>query len=179
MLAFLDMDGVIADFVSGACKVHGRPNPYDDPKNHGVWEIDSLWGMTAREFWAPCNNNPDFWDNLEKTEDSDRIVCSVMRKFGEDNVAILTAPSLDPQCVPGKRRWIKKYFPEFTDRIIYTGAKKFLAGPDRVLIDDRSSNVENFRKAGGKAVLVPRLWNDAHNLHQLAAQRVNLLLENL
>jgi hypothetical protein len=48
--------------------------------------------------------------------------------------------------------------------MIFTAAKKFLAGPDRLLIDDRDRNVEEFVAGGGHAILLPRLHNADHRL---------------
>lgn len=160
--AYLDMDGVLANFIDGVCNAHGRPSPYLDPANHGKSEIDHIWGMTATEFWAPVNNSPEFWDGLQRMPDADDIVASVIRAFGEENIAILTAPSMDPQCVPGKRRWMRKYYPMFSQRMIFGSAKDFLAGPHRFLIDDRDKNLEDFERHGGHSICVPRLWNNAH-----------------
>lgn len=179
MFAFLDMDGVIADFVGGVCAAHGKSSPYEDLNNHGVWDMESLWGMSAREFWAPCNNNPEFWDSLSKTHDADLIVETVVSRFGVDNVAILTSPSMDPQCVPGKRRWIRRRYPYLEKQMLFGSAKHFLAGPKRVLIDDRSKNIDDFEKAGGSVVCVPRLWNDLHPLAAQAADYVKMSLSRV
>lgn len=46
---------------------------------------------------------------------------------------------------------------DFTDYIM-TARKELLAGADAILIDDRLENVEEFRKAGGEAVLFPSRW---------------------
>ena len=53
MFCFLDMDGVIADFVGGICHAHNRPYPYDEPAALGVWDIEKLWSMSAAEFCSP------------------------------------------------------------------------------------------------------------------------------
>lgn len=155
---FLDMDGVLADFLGSVARLHGRQLPYDRPESRGVWNTEKLWGITAEEFWAPCDG-PTFWDDLEKTEEADKLVSAVCQQFGEDNVAFLTAPSQSPHCVPGKRRWIERYYPRLKKNIIYGSAKKFLAAPNRLLIDDRDENVDNYISAGGPAILMPRMWN--------------------
>jgi len=161
VICFLDMDGVLADFLGGCCRAHNRPSPYTDPKSFGIFELETLFGISGSKFWEPCNG-ASFWDDLDKMPDADDIVRLATSVFGVQNIAILTAPSMSSYCVPGKRRWIKRQFPQFSDQMIFTGAKRFLAGPDRVLIDDRSRNIEDFRQAGGTAITVPRLWNDFH-----------------
>jgi 5'(3')-deoxyribonucleotidase len=163
MLAFLDMDGVLTDFVGAACRAHGKSNPYDDAAAQGVWAMETLWGMSGKEFWAPCNGE-GFWDRLEKTPEADDIVKLITDTFGVENVALLTAPSMSGFCIPEKRLWIRRNYPQLEGGMIFTAAKKFLAGPDRLLIDDRDKNIEDFRLFGGKAVTVPRPWNRMHAL---------------
>lgn len=159
----LDMDGVIADFMGQLCKYHGRPSPYLDPANYGVWDTEILWGITVEEFWAPIKEDSlYFWRTILKTPEADKIVQYATQFFGEENVAILTAPSDDEGAVPGKRWWMKKLYPQFEKKMIFGSAKEFMAAPYRTLIDDRDKNVEGFRAAGGKAILVPRLWNSLH-----------------
>lgn len=161
----LDMDGVIADFMGHLCKYHGRPSPYLDPKNYGIWDTETLWGITVEEFWAPIKEDSlHFWKTIPKTSEADFIVQEAVARFGTENVAILTAPSDDEGAVPGKRKWMEKYFPQFKKRMIFGSAKEFMAAPYRTLIDDRDKNVEAFRNAGGNAILVPRLWNSKHGL---------------
>jgi 5'(3')-deoxyribonucleotidase len=178
MICLLDMDGVVADFVGGVCAAHNRPSPYDDPSSYGVFDMDKLWGMTSREFWKPCDGE-SFWDDLQKTPDADDIVSSVVNNFGLENIAILTAPSMSPYCVPGKRRWMKRHYPFLAKNMIFTSAKKFLAGPDRVLIDDRNENIESFRAAGGHGILLPRLWNRLYRMWDFSLDHVEVNLRDL
>ncbi len=164
---FLDQDGVIADFVGGACRAHGKQNPYILAKNLGEFELIKIWGMAEDQFWKPIDDmGMAFWVGLEKTPEADEIVRFAFETFGADNVAVLTAPSLDPGCIPGKRAWMKKNFPALERKMIFANAsnKRFLAGPDNWLIDDRDKNVEQFLAAGGNGVLVPRPWNKGHKV---------------
>lgn len=162
MKCFIDMDGIIADFVTAISTAHNRLSPYTDPSLYGVavglWDMEKIWGITAREFWVPSNSHA-FWNTIAKTTDGDSIVRLAEDKFGSENCAILTAPSQAEGCVSGKRAWIGEYYPQFKARVIFATAKEFLAGPDRVLIDDRDRNIDVFTEAGGQGILVPRLWN--------------------
>jgi 5'(3')-deoxyribonucleotidase len=163
------MDGVIADFVSGVSAAHGRPSPYENGGGRGIFDIEKLWGISAVEFWKPTNS-VEFWLNLPKMPDADYIVAFLADHFGEDNVAILTAPSLFDGCMAAKRKWIEQHYPQFAKRVIFSpaGAKSFLASEHNVLIDDRDENVERFQLAGGAAVLVPRPWNKDHRYADMA-----------
>lgn len=156
---FVDMDGVLAEFLGGASFRHDRDLPYDRPEAMGVWETEVLWGITEEQFWAPMRD-AEFWATLEKTPEADRIVKLAEREFGEENVAILSAegPGFSIQ---GKKEWIKRNYPQFEKRLIFAHAKEFLASPSRWLIDDRDKNIDAFNEAGGHGILVPRLWNRA------------------
>ncbi len=158
---FLDMDGVIADFVTGVCAAHGRENPYLRPESADIFAMERLWGITAEAFWRPTNNEA-FWRNLPKTPEANDLVRLVETAFGLKNVAILTAPSKVGACITGKRKWIEKNFPRFTKQIIFCSHKAILAGEDAYLIDDRDRNLQEFAAAGGHAICVPRPWNWRH-----------------
>jgi 5'(3')-deoxyribonucleotidase len=161
MKCYLDMDGVLADFIGGACKAHGRPYPYENESALGIWDTEKLWGISAAEFWQPIDAYDKFWDTLDKTAEADILVDMVTGLFGRDNVAVLTAPSMDPTCVPGKRRWMQRHYPWLSKKMIFASheGKQFMAGKDTLLIDDKDSNVVEFREAGGSAILMPRHWN--------------------
>jgi 5'(3')-deoxyribonucleotidase len=159
-MAFLDMDGVLADFNKAAHVAHGKPRQtsrsFQQP-----WDLHLLWGQTEEEFWAPTNSF-EFWYNIEKTPEADEIVELAMKTWGVGNIAILTSPSDFGECIHAKREWIKRYYPQFEKRMIYAYSKKFLASPWRVLLDDRERNVDDFNAAGGFAIMVPRLWNSRY-----------------
>lgn len=154
----LDMDGVLADFVGGIARAHGRPDPYTSKSSFGVFDIERLWGMTSKEFWFPADSL-EFWAGLSPTPEAFPLVSLCQSLVGRHNIAILTSPSSSVQCIPGKRQWIDRYFPQYASRMIFGSAKQFLAAPHRILIDDRDSNVDSFIMAGGPAILLPRLWN--------------------
>ncbi len=156
---FLDLDGTLVDFYASALPLQGCPNLYDDPANLGRYRAQEILGISNSKFWAPIDTDPDFWISMPKTAEADEIVAFASERFGLENIAILTAPSLSPSCVPGKRRWVEKNYPALAQRIIYTAAKELCAGAGNVLIDDSDEMVDNFQEAGGVGVSVPRAWN--------------------
>jgi 5'(3')-deoxyribonucleotidase len=169
---FLDLDGVLVDFIGAALRLHSREDFFETPSNRGLWDIEELVAGSKRKFWAPLDG-PKFWSSLEKLPESDQIVHWCAEKVGEENVAILTTPSSSPYCIPGKQQWLRKYYPQFSSRTIFTGAKEFLAAPGKFLVDDRDLNVEKFNKAGGTGILVPRLWNAGHPLYSNVMETLN------
>ena len=164
MRCYLDMDGVLVDFIGGANRAHGKEDPFLIEANRGTYAVEELWGMTPKEFWEPLNSL-EFWENLEKTPECDEIIELACNGFGDENVCILTAPSEFEGCMVAKQRWMKKHYPEFVKRTIFAaaGTKQFIGGPEKLLIDDRDSNVEEWRKAGGRGILLPRPWNKLHH----------------
>lgn len=161
MKAFLDMDGVLANFNKGIHQAHGREDVYNKTSSLGVFDIETLWGITPEEFWIP-HNYQGFWLGLEKMPEADGIMKAAVATFGEENVAILTFPSESIWSVSEKREWIKKNYPTFSKRMIFGSAKEFMASSERVLIDDRDKNIEDFQNAGGHTVIVPRAWNSEY-----------------
>jgi len=153
----LDMDGVLADFVGGICKLHNR-TCYDKPEHMGEFKMEKLWGMSKEEFWIP-QDKQGFWLGLEKTVEADDIVQLADETVGFKNIAIVTSPSNNIFCISEKKVWMKKYFPGLEKRMIFTNVKGFVAGPNRLLIDDKDKNVDEFNRAGGWGILLPRYWN--------------------
>ena len=176
MFTFIDLDGVLADFVGGVCLAHGKQLPY--PEDRGVWDMAKIWGISLEEFWTPTNSF-DFWYNLLPTPEAEMIVQTVESFVPKKNIAILTSPSLDKECIPAKRKWVMKYFPQFSGQIIFTNAKKFLSGPGRLLIDDDDKNIEAFHSGGGMTVKVPRLWNSEWEDASICAQIVEHRLREI
>lgn len=160
-LCFLDMDGVIADFVGSCCRAHDLETPYGKQNNMGIFEMEDCWGMTQEQFWAPLANVA-FWENLPKTPEADELVAYLIKIFGEENICILTNPSSYDGSIGGKKTWMENNFPQFEKQMLFGSAKKFLAGRERFLVDDRDKNLDAFRDAGGTAICVPRLWNHAY-----------------
>lgn len=162
---FIDLDGVLADFVRAALQVHGRTIADIPP---GTYELEKVWGLTGGEFWEPLRGAA-FWSNIDQTPEALQIMHVARACFGQDNIAILTAPSQDPECYWGKKLWVRANFPDLEGRLIFAtpGTKQFFSSPINTLMDDRDSNIEEWRAAGGQGVLVPRPWNKDHQLDTL------------
>ena len=159
----LDMDGVLVDFMSGICKHHGRENPYEHGQNLGVWDVAKYWDMHHIDFWDGVSK--EFWNNLTSTQECYALLRFCESKVG-DRISILTAPpEKNPidcaNSVEGKLCWLG--FRNIKYNVIFTTDKSFCANPKHILIDDADHNVDAFRAAGGKAILIPRPWNSLHD----------------
>ncbi len=152
-----DMDGVLADFVGGALRVHGK---YIHPGEVGYnfWTQVGFDGDAgAKAFWALLAN-PGFWANLDPLPDGMELFERVRGLVSKDRIGLLSS-GFCPGSPDGKAEWVRKHLPGF-ERRLYTGADKhLLAAPHIILIEDYEANVEAWQAAGGKAVLVPRSWN--------------------
>ena len=164
MKIFVDLDGVLCNFVQGACDAWDMPNPYTKPENFGNFDIAKASGIPTELFWKKCSGH-EFWANLPKHDDADEI----LSRLPGDDVAFLTANSADPFSASGKLAWVKRHYYSFRRRVIITPAKHFIAHSNALLIDDRDQNCEEFRAEGGSAILLPRPWNSAYGQDPLEA----------
>lgn len=174
---FLDMDGCIVDCHRGFLELHGVQDPYLDTKNHGNASLEQILCMTPKEFWSGAEY--DFWKNLKPTEDAFAIYKLVEYYAGKNNIQILSKPNRHHGCKPGKRDWLKMYFPHLAENPLFEQRKADFASSDAVLIDDFDYNIDEFRKAGGNAILIKRLWNSGHKEAEHTLEYLEMELEQL
>lgn len=158
----LDMDGVLAGFIPGICRHHGRLNPYLASKKHwGEFDTAKIWGMSYEEFWNGVD--AQFWAQLPPTDDCFYILDRCVEFVGWDNIRLVTHPpagALDcGQCVQGKIEWVEQWIPQLVDSFIFTKHKEWCADNNTILIDDNEKNIKNFFNAGGYTITVPQPWN--------------------
>ncbi len=145
---FLDMDGVLCDFVTAAHAACGCTfNPVTYPK--GVWPVWEAMGMSESQMWNHIDSFPYFWKQLEIYP-----WCGELLDLADD-VKILTSPHYTAECYQGK---LVKYIPRSVE-LILCKSKHLLAKPGRVLIDDSDENCHEWRGAGGIAILFPTVLN--------------------
>jgi len=177
MKCLLDMDGVIVDFVGGACKTHQIEYPYRRLEAKNNWDIISLFKMKSDDFWEPMEE--DFWANLEFTNDAPQILDLVEKYFGLDNVCFLTNPSQNLGSIAGKMRWLETKLPRYAKRFLCGPRKEFCAHEKSVLVDDNDGNINSFNKHGGKGILLPRPWNSLHPEEHRSVEVLEISLEKL
>lgn len=165
----LDMDEVIADFIGGACRAWGvSKDAVLSAWEPGIWDmqppltkaLDLPELMTVDQFWLPLNTVA-FWEGLDRLPSAlpiIELVTSVTKDWH-----VVTAPSRSPSSYTGKVLWLKKLFGERFDRFAITPHKYIFAGENTCLIDDRESNLEEFKEhGGGHAILFPAHHNRLH-----------------
>jgi 5'(3')-deoxyribonucleotidase len=123
--------------------------------------------LTKSEFWDSITR--DIWATIPQSEEFYLLLGYCENLVGQENICILTAPTIDPECVAGKLEFIHNHFPKWMHRQFLIGPRKqFCAHPEALLIDDADKNVDQFRAWGGNAILVPRPWNSLHARNTVA-----------
>jgi hypothetical protein len=160
---FLDMDGVLVNFIDGACLMHGKANPWTVGKNRGSYDIGGLLGMTPEEFWGPLGSH-EFWANLSWLDDGREILSAASHCAYLSNIYLLSSPGRETGAYSGKAAWVKREIPDLFPRLLLSHCKDVVAKPGHVLVDDYEENCKAFTAAGGTAILVPRLHNSRWKL---------------
>jgi hypothetical protein len=110
----------------------------------------TFWEAIPRRAWAECPESPFFGQLLR-----------ACKRIADQSIYIATSPTKDPDCLAGKLEWIHAHLPRWMHRQYFiTPRKHLLARPRALLIDDNESNCRLFEAAGGRAIRVPRPWND-------------------
>lgn len=164
MKIFLDMDGVITDFVTPAmAKCEAAISEAEYP-TECKWDVlsainqvrtnKSMNPIGKKRFWDSLNY--DFWRRLKMYTGVLEFI-NKLESFGE--VFIATSPTLSSDCVAAKYDWIIGNLPDFRRKLFICTMKEQLASPEAILIDDRDKNCIEFDKAGGRGILLSRPWN--------------------
>lgn len=150
---FLDMDGVLVDFVGGVAKEFNA-----DLSELDHWNINKALCMSATDFWTRLQENKRFWAELEAYPWTRELVHTCLDLTG-GNVTIATSPTMDVNCASQKMYWIGKFFPQFNRTMLIGPQKHLLAKQHHILIDDSQKNCDKFEEYGGRAIVFPQLWN--------------------
>ncbi|MDB4614339.1 hypothetical protein OAH18_01485 [bacterium] len=159
MHILLDMDGVIADFVTAALRLHGGAEALANWPP-GEWDMAKVLGLGTSAFWQPIDKmGADFWADLKPYAWTPQLI-SLIEEFAP--YTILSSPGLGEEAPTGKIRWLREHVKSDFASYLFGHQKWLCAKPGQVLIDDRDKNVDLFIAAGGNAILFPQVWNANH-----------------
>lgn len=134
---FLDLDGVLADFDSGATKLLGMaPDAYS--ARHG-----------AGAFWKKLATAPDFYGGLPLMADA-KVLFEAVRHV---DPIILTGLPVGKWAEPQKRAWVERMFPGTEVITTLARHKSRYCTPGDILVDDRDKYRDLWEEAGGVFVL--------------------------
>jgi 5'(3')-deoxyribonucleotidase len=154
VIILCDLDGVLADFVTGSIEACQLPIKHDDVD---CWNYFEPY-MTRKEFWQRIHEQKYFWEDLPVYPWAHDLV-GMLAEYGD--VVFCTDPSGDDEGATGKIKWLKRHgfvLPSGTNYVL-TNYKWMLAGRDRVLVDDYQKNCAMFDKHDGMSVVFPQRWN--------------------
>lgn len=154
---FVDMDGVVADFHTSACALHGMTME-QMAENYGTY-----W--SGDRFWQPIHDGgAEFWENIKPLPWAYALI-DLVRSLCDDNWYFLSSPSNQPSCHAGKVQWIHRFMGSDFNRMLLTPYKHLLAQPNHILIDDHEITVTRFNIEGGQTVLFPSSMNILKDSH--------------
>jgi 5'(3')-deoxyribonucleotidase len=140
---FLDMDGVVADFDAYAEMLLGKRTPGEK------------W---PHEDWQKLREQKRMYRDLPKTPEADELV-AYCRKFAEErslNLFFLTAvPKGNDMhwAFYDKVHWVQEYYPDIPVMFgPFSHDKHIHCTPNDILIDDRTSNINEWNAAGGNGI---------------------------
>lgn len=147
---YLDMDGVQADFFSAWAGHYGKKR-YKEIGDRDAREA-SIMDLNK--------HGPDFIENFFATlpvlPGGQKLTAWL--KANRIPYTVLSAPlrGNEQASIAGKRTWLDRHNPGTSGSAIFTSEKERLAtegGHTNVLVDDFKKYINNWRKAGGIAIL--------------------------
>lgn len=130
---YLDCDGVLADFDTGAKAILGL-HPLEFTERHGLGA-----------FWRRLAGTRDFYARLEPLPDAHELFDAVKHL----NPIILTGLPRGDWAEPQKVRWAAEHFPATTIVCCMARDKARRAKPGDILIDDMVKYRHLWEEAGG------------------------------
>jgi hypothetical protein len=150
---YCDMDGVLCDFDK-RFEQFGGMSPKEYENKYGTnkfWElIDDKVGYS---FWSKIpwmSDGKQLWEYIKKYKPS-----------------LLSAPSKKSSSRYGKRLWVNENLPGTKLILASREKKQNYSGKNKILIDDRSDNVNEWIAKGGIGILYTSASNTINELKKL------------
>jgi len=144
-IAYVDMDGVLANFFAEYAKLAGvtTGNYKDIPPAKTDPTLDKMVGT-------------DFFDRLPKFPTTDKLIQMVVKEFGSYKILSSPLRGDHENSKVQKIKWIKRELAIQPEEIIVVGRKDSYAvqadGTQNILIDDRGKNIQGWLQRGGYGV---------------------------
>lgn len=138
-IIYCDMDGVLADFKKGA-------------ERATKMSIKQWMNIpSSKEKWRPIIEMPNFWSSLPWMPGGQKL-WSYISKFNPHILSAYVEEEFDPNCIPGKREWLRRNTglssPQRVN-LVKRKEKKLFSKKNAILIDDYQKNVDEFTRSGG------------------------------
>ena len=151
---FSDMDGVLTDFDESFLKYSEGIPPREYEKTYGkekFWEL--IDGKGGVGFWVGMpwmEDGKQYWDYIKNYD-----------------TELLSSPSRSSTSRLGKRLWVRNNMPGVKLTLAQAAKKQNYAAPNHILIDDRPSNIDQWKSQGGIGILHTSAADTISQLKQL------------
>jgi len=169
----LDIDGVLADFFGGVCKIYGKnPEEVAISMNYRVpWDLSLVFSdFTGENVVKICSE--EFWANLDIYPWANLLIQSLRSEFPLAKIQFCTSAGLAStkyfiNAINGKLKWLKKHFPDLIDTTVFCHNKRHIIGDKTVLIDDNPVFLNTNR-----IVPFPQWWNDYRDIRNKSSAEI-------
>ena len=153
---YVDMDGVLCDFIAQSKKATGK-----------IFTQDK-----AKEYWPIIKRTPRFWSDMPWMPGGKQL-WNYVKQYNPHILSAYTPE--DPNCIPGKKTWLRKNVRISSNRVNLVRRvekQKFAMKSDMgrapaILIDDFPRNVDQFKAAGGMGIVHTNTSNTLRELKKL------------
>jgi len=160
----VDQDEVLAQFVQAILDRWNRENGTSWQRSQvDMWRMETVLGKTrdgrdAEGLIDQWMCEPGFFEDLEPMPDA---IWGFNELRKEHDVLVATSiPEVAVNAFDGKRRWMRKHFPDWSMKNFISCSRKGSLQGD-VIIDDGAHNIEDWRRCHGSevALLLDAPWN--------------------
>jgi len=137
---YCDMDGVLVDFDKQFEKASGGISPREYEEKNGK---EAFWNLIDNE------NGVGFWVGMPWMPNGKQL----WEYIKPNNPMLLSSPSRSNSSRLGKRLWVRNNLPGTKLILANSYNKKNYADGNNILIDDRPSNIDQWKAAGGIGIL--------------------------
>lgn len=159
---FLDMDGVLCDMHKAIFALHNRIDLLEDLTHITP---QAALGISWLEVWQPVvDAGWEFWDEIEPYPwamdlwawANDRAPVSICSR----PLSLGNPEGLETgHCLRGKTRWLRRYFGNDFESVVFTAEKHLVSQPGVILIDDDERYEAEFNRRGGQQIVFPQPYN--------------------
>lgn len=139
---YCDLDGVLVDLAGAMSKIFGE-NLKNNKFSDKLHELMNKLSVSERF---------DFWKNLDETHDCMEL-WNFIKQF--DPFILTSCSGITIACM-GKKDWCKNHIDVDPHKVIcvpHSDRKQHYAGPNKILIDDLESNINEWDAKGGIGIL--------------------------
>jgi len=145
----IEMEDILCDTSREIAKNLHLNNP-DQPTINTSGELSEIEVKEVEKFLE--NQPASFWEELPPTQD-----LQVIKSFLKGSkVRVVTRPYNLVASQEGKKKWLKKHFPEAD--VVFTRSKHVFANEHTTLVDCKPAAIQAFKRFGGAGILIPKAW---------------------